>query len=113
VGNACGTYIYIGATCNDAAGVGGHYYHGDLALDRLSPMVYTSNSSGDSTNLGVFIAIGQSLSDVLGRANVVHDHIGGRVNCGIIREPFAASAAMARYPSYSGDLHFMGLVSVD
>jgi len=113
VGNACGIHIHSGSTCDDASGVGGHYYHGDLAADPWSPVVYTPDSFGDSTSLGTSIAIGQSLSDVLGRAVVVHDHTGGRVSCGIIQVPPAASATMARYPGYSGDLQFMGSVSVD
>lgn len=84
VGNACGIHIHSGSTCDDASGVGGHYYHGDLAADPWSPVVYTPDAFGDSTSFGTSIAIGQTLSDVVGRAIVVHDHTGGRVACGII-----------------------------
>jgi len=84
VGNACGIHIHSGSTCDDASGVGGHYYHADMDSDPWSPVVYKPDGHGDSTAHDYSIAIGQSLADVLGRAIVVHDHTGGRVACGIL-----------------------------
>jgi len=48
-----------------------------------------------------------------GRTIVVHDHIRGRVSCGIIQAPSVATADMSSYPSYSDALRFTGFVSVD
>merc|ERR1719181_221237 len=84
VANACGIHIHSGSTCDEASGVGGHYYHSDLSADPWSPVVYTPDGHGDSTTQDYSIGIGQNLADVLGRAIVVHDHTGGRVACGIL-----------------------------
>jgi len=113
VGNACGIHIHSGSTCDDSSAVGGHYYHESMAADPWSPVVYTPDALGDSTSSGNTIAIGHTLSDVNGRAIVVHDHTGGRVACGTIHAAPAAKASMGSYPGYSGDLHFTGSVSVD
>ena len=85
VGNACGIHIHSGSTCDDSSAVGGHYYNENLDADPWSQVVFTPDESGGSMSSGNVIAIGQSLSDVMGRAIVVHDHTGGRVACGIIQ----------------------------
>jgi len=97
VGNACGIHIHSGTTCDDSSGVGGHYYMENIGADPWSPVVFTPNVLGDSTSSGNNIVIGHSLTDVLGRAMVVHDHTGGRVACGIIHAAPAAKASLDNY----------------
>jgi len=97
VGNACGIHIHSGTTCHDSSGVGGHYFMENIGADPWSPVVYTPNVFGDSRSSGNNIVIGHTLTDVVGRALVVHDHTGGRVACGIIHAAPAAKASLDNY----------------
>lgn len=113
--NACGIHIHEGSTCDDSSNVGGHFYDREqLEADPWPPVVYTPDAIGDSLSAGRTVAIRKSLSDVFGRAVVVHDHAGGRVACGVIQPPGQdfAMVSLQRYPGYAGVSHVGGTISV-
>lgn len=112
VANACGIHIHEGKTCDDAAEVGGHYFDAEkFSDDPWAPKTYRALAQGVSFGL-TNIQAGKKLSDVEGRAMVVHDHTGGRVGCGLIKSSMLATAHKSitfnAYPDYAGHLQIQG-----
>jgi len=112
VDNACGIHIHEGTTCSDESKVGGHYFDADkFSTDPWAPKTYKAFGPGMSVG-AVGVQAGKSLSDVQGRAMVVHDHTGGRVGCGLIEDGMLEVAqkkiTFQPYPGYTGDLKVEG-----
>jgi hypothetical protein len=112
VANACGVHIHEGTTCSDAAQVGGHFFDTDkFSSDPWAPTAYKALEQGVSFGL-TNVKAGKSLSDVQGRAMVVHDHTGGRVGCGLIEAGMLEAArktiSFQPYPGYTGVLKVEG-----
>jgi hypothetical protein len=112
VANACGVHIHEGMTCSDASEVGGHYFDTDkFSSDPWAPKAYKASEQGMSLGM-TSVQTGKTLSDVQGRAMVVHDHTGGRVGCGLIEAGMLDAAwkkiSFQPYPGYTGDLKVQG-----
>jgi len=109
--NACGIHVHKGTSCANHEAVGGHYYGtaGDPWI-----VVYQADSSGKSGGT-VTVDTGVSLSDLEGKAFVVHELAnGGRVACGILEKLGALSApTFHAYPGYQGSISVSGIVTIE
>jgi len=119
VTNACGIHIHEGTSCEDA---GDHYWSSNFtADDPWATIRYTVPSSGANMTGGqnARVVTGTSLSDMVGRAVVVHDSAGSRIACGLLnRSAFTSGkqltvSSFTKYPVYEGDLVVAGVVSID
>merc|ERR1712187_713102 len=107
VPNGCGIHVHSGRSCLDDSSVGGHYYSSSLSSDPWSPVVYVAGSSGSAAG-DASVDTGTTLSQVAGRAFVVHElSNGARIACGILEVDTAAgesgmlSAGFAAMPSFT------------
>jgi hypothetical protein len=114
VTNGCGIHVHSGTSCDVAADVGGHYYSSDLSADPWLDVVYVATgttSSGSAT-----VTTGLKLSDLVGRAFVVHQlESGGRIACGILQAAptmLSVSSGISTYPGYDGSLTVTGTVTL-
>ena len=92
-----GFHVHGGYTCDDAAGVFGHYYEG--ADDPWAATTATADASGAAT-VALDVA-GYSLRGVMPvayRALVAHDSEGTRVGCGVLGTAPLAVATLGAYP---------------
>jgi len=108
-----GLHIHTGTSCNDAANVGGHYWLPSTATD---PWLVTNWAAVNGKASGTFdVSAGLTLSQVMGRAVVVHDGAGARIACGVIMdgENAKATADIFTYPGYTGTTAIRGSVQVD
>ena len=86
-----GLHIHSGYTCDDADGVGGHYYEG--MSDDPWDTTYTSDADGAAAVDVVRGDFSLSMSyPVFGRTMVVHASDSSKVGCGIIGSPKVAVA---------------------
>ena len=104
-----------GYTCDDADGVGGHYYDNSGSDPWLNTQ-YTTDSKGCATvDITVLdFSLDKSLP-VAYRAVVAHlssDSGSARAACGLAGKPDAAVATMAAYPGYTPGIAVMGTVVV-
>ena len=106
-----GVHIHSGYTCDDADGVGGHYYD-DMSSD---PWTTTWYSDSEGAYTGTFFMSDFSLYNsypTAYRAVVVHLNGGTRAGCGIIGTPTKSVATLGSYPGYTGDLVVNGTIGV-
>jgi len=114
VANGCGIHVHEGTSCAVADDVGGHYYSSDLSADPWADVVYVASgttSSGSTTAM-----TGLKLSELIGRAFVVHELTSGtRIACGILQSAptmMSVSSGISYYPDYEGDLNVTGVVTL-
>merc|ERR1712039_988382 len=119
VANACGIHIHEGTSCETA---GGHYWSKNFTEeDPWATIRYTVSSSGANTAAGqnVRVATGLPLSDMEGRAVVVHDVAGNRTACSLLKSSVLTSgkqltvSSFVKYPGYQGNLVVAGSMSID
>ena len=104
-----GFHVHGGYTCDDAAGVFGHYYEG--ADDPWAATTATADASGAAT-VALDVA-GYSLRGVMPvayRALVAHDSEGTRVGCGVVGTAPLAVATLGAYPGYAGRFAIAGTI---
>jgi hypothetical protein len=85
VTNGCGIHVHSGTTCEDASSVGGHFYDGKT--DPWLDVTYVAETDDGLTfSYGnTTVTTGVTLSDLEGKAFVVHELVsGGRIACGIL-----------------------------
>ncbi|CAK0869060.1 unnamed protein product [Prorocentrum cordatum] len=106
VPNACGIHVHTGGSCEVAEEVGGHLYSEEP--DPWSSAAY-SVSSGGATAGSLTIETGLTLSELTGRALVVHQLAGGgRIACGILfAAPSIPALDFSKYP-VAGDPTYDG-----
>jgi len=81
------------------------------------PVVYVADGSGGSTGT-VQIETGLSLSELDGKAFVLHEITGGRIACGLLGAApppppeFRGVIDLGAYPGYAGSLTVSGTVSI-
>jgi Cu/Zn superoxide dismutase len=114
VPNGCGIHVHEGTSCAVAADVGGHYYNSTLHADPWADSVYVA--SGKTSSGSRFVMTGLRLSDLVGRAFVVHELTSGaRIACGILESAptmMSVSSGISQYPGYDGDLQVTGVVTL-
>jgi hypothetical protein len=102
-GNVCGIHIHTGLTCSNASLVGGHLY--EASEDPWTTVRYSS-TAGVSTNANGFVVpTGLDMSQLLGRALVVHNSNGAgeRIACGIVEAmPESAPLSVDSWVLYPG-----------
>ena len=109
-----GFHVHSGFTCDDADGVGGHYFEG-MSSDPWDSM-YTSDSNGYA-EVDIFRS-GFTLDEaypVAYRALVAHLSTGSsqtRAGCGLIGTADLAVAKLDTYPGYTGSYTVTGTVAV-
>jgi len=117
-----GVHIHAGTSCDNAAGVGGHYY--DATNTPEDPWgdqtMWHSDEAGVAT--GSFtVATGYAEAETLGHVMVLHASDGARIACGVLESvpggytsyadllgvaaPYSAHkvATLGTYPGYTGD----------
>jgi len=102
-GNVCGIHIHTGLTCSNASLVGGHLY--EAAVDPWTAVRYNSTAGVSTDANGFLVATGLPMSQLLGRALVVHNSVGAgeRIACGIIETmPESAPLSVNNWVLYPG-----------
>jgi Cu/Zn superoxide dismutase len=110
----CGIHIHSGFTCDDADGVGGHFYDSDYWDSDPWTTTYSSNAKGHasvSVSVDGFSTASAFNLPTAYHALVVHDST-DRVGCGIIGTPYTAVSTLGSYPDYSGSLSVNGTIAV-
>jgi len=102
-GNVCGIHIHTGLTCSNASLVGGHLY--EASEDPWTAVRYNSTAGVSTDANGFLVATGLPMSQLLGRALVVHNSVGAgeRIACGIIEAmPESAPLTVNNWVLYPG-----------
>lgn len=125
VTNGCGIHVHTGTSCEVASDVGGHYFNSSsMTADPWLDIVYVAGISGASQGTAT-VNTGLTLSQLEGRAFVVHELAGGaRIACGILAASGAAAdtaqamhtsvtaSGFSSYPAYTGNLAVSGTVNI-
>jgi len=83
--NTCGVHVHEGKTCTNKDGIRGHYWDKeDIKLDPWQDIVYKARGDGTAVSTSTEVKTGKTLSDMSGRAFVVHDKSGQRIACALI-----------------------------
>ena len=81
----CGIHIHTGTSCDDADGVGDHYYLVDVDPWTTDVgTVYNSDSNGNARGTFTVSSGYNTFLDNLGHAVVIHSQDGTRVSCGTL-----------------------------
>jgi len=85
VTNGCGVHVHTGTSCAVASEVGGHYFNSSsMTTDPWLNIVYVADNSGSSKGSAT-VTTGLTLSELVGRAFVVHElDSGARVGCAVL-----------------------------
>ncbi|CAK0878811.1 unnamed protein product, partial [Prorocentrum cordatum] len=114
VTNGCGIHVHEGTSCDVAAEVGGHFYSSDISTDPWANVVYVA--SGTASSGSTTVITGLTLSELVGRAFVVHGLTSGvRIACGILQAAptmLSVSSGIGQYPGYEGGLNVTGVVTL-
>jgi len=77
--NSCGIHIHSGDSCATNDDVGGHYYASTIVSDPWTNAVFVSSGTDATGTLQV--EFGQTYTNSMGKAFVVHDSTGARASC--------------------------------
>jgi len=78
--NSCGIHIHSGDSCATNEDVGGHYYAPTSDPDPWTNAVFVVTSGTDATGT-LQVEFGQTYTNSMGKAFVVHDSNGARASC--------------------------------
>jgi hypothetical protein len=94
--NGCGVHIHSGTSCLNTTTQGGHLYNNMTLTHDPWALVYYNMTSSDGQAYFAK-AVNQSVSDIEGRAFVIHANNGTRVSCGLLQGGAMPTSSALRY----------------